>query len=52
MFDPSEALRTAVRMIEAAAEAAGLRLVVDDRVGDARLLADQRLFRQIILNLV
>ncbi len=52
VFDPSEALRTAVRMIEAAAEAAGLRLVVDDRVGDARLLADQRLFRQIILNLV
>lgn len=52
LFDPAAALRAAVRMVETSATAAGVRLTMTAVTGTTGLFADQRLFRQIALNLL
>jgi len=51
-FDPSGALLTAIRMIEADSERNGIAMTVDVQATGVSLFGDQRMFRQILLNLL
>ncbi|GHD38932.1 hypothetical protein GCM10017083_00250 [Thalassobaculum fulvum] len=51
-FDPAAAVQTAVRMIAADSERNGITLAVDVQATGVSLFADQRMFRQILLNLL
>lgn len=51
-FDPLTAIAECCRMIQAQAEAAGIRLVIDDTGQLPVLLAEERAFKQVLGNLL